>query len=200
MAGTYMCVYHVEEKLPRLLGWNHTLQRWTFDFAAKISGRIENRIGRSYPSVTLKKTGMEEKSGERCSLVQLFWLFLIGAFLGDIVETLFCRITAGVWMSRSSLVWGDFSIVWGLAAVVWIKGLYPKISRLVDAILRKTGRVLTVALAAFMALDICVSVLALIRYDTRASGKAAEYGWEQAVDEHFGDARMERIYPNAVQQ
>jgi len=40
MAGTYMCVYHVEEKLPRLLGWNHTLQRWTFDFAAKISGRI----------------------------------------------------------------------------------------------------------------------------------------------------------------
>ena len=271
MAGTYMCVYHVEEKLPRLLGWNHTLQRWTFDFAAKISGRIENRIGRSYPSVTLNKAGLEEKSGERCSLVQLFWLFFIGAFLGDVVETLFCRITAGVWMSRSSLVWGDFSIVWGLAialatallytdrdkqdshifwvgvflggayeyicsvfteivfgkvfwdysampfnlggrinllycffwglaAVVWIKGLYPKISRLVDAILRKTGRVLTVALAAFMALDICVSVLALIRYDTRASGKAAEYGWEQAVDEHFGDARMERIYPNAVQQ
>lgn len=93
-----------------------------------------------------------------------------------------------------------YCFFWGLAAVVWIKGLYPKISRLVDAILRKTGRVLTVALAAFMALDICVSVLALIRYDTRASGKAAEYGWEQAVDEHFGDARMERIYPNAVQQ
>lgn len=40
---------------------------------------------------------------------------MIGAFLGDIVETIFCRITAGVWMSRSSVVWGPFSIVWGLA-------------------------------------------------------------------------------------
>ena len=25
------------------------------------------------------------------------------------------RLTAGVWMSRSSLVWGPFSVVWGLA-------------------------------------------------------------------------------------
>lgn len=33
----------------------------------------------------------------------------------DIVETVFCRITMGYWMSRSSLVWGPFSIVWGLA-------------------------------------------------------------------------------------
>lgn len=34
------------------------------------------------------------------------------------VETLFCRVTAGVWMSRSSLVWGPFSVVWGLALVM----------------------------------------------------------------------------------
>ena len=34
---------------------------------------------------------------------------------GDVTETIFCRISAGVWMSRSSLVWGPFSIVWGLA-------------------------------------------------------------------------------------
>ena len=40
---------------------------------------------------------------------------MVGAFLGDLVETVFCRLTAGVWMSRSSLVWGPFSVVWGLA-------------------------------------------------------------------------------------
>ena len=33
-------------------------------------------------------------------------------------ETVFCRVTAGVWMSRSSLVWGPFSVVWGLALVL----------------------------------------------------------------------------------
>ena len=52
------------------------------------------------------------------SVSDLLWLFVIGAFLGDMVETVFCRVTAGVWMSRSSLVWGPFSVVWGLALVL----------------------------------------------------------------------------------
>ena len=55
-----------------------------------------------------------EKEGnfaEGCGFYKLFWLFLIGAVLGDFTETIFCRLTAGVWMSRSSLVWGPFSIV-----------------------------------------------------------------------------------------
>ncbi len=51
-------------------------------------------------------------------------LFIIGAFLGDIAETIFCRITMGVWMSRSSVVWGPFSIVWGLAIALVTALLY----------------------------------------------------------------------------
>ena len=30
----------------------------------------------------------------------------------------YCRLVAGVWMSRSSVLYGPFSIVWGLGAVV----------------------------------------------------------------------------------
>lgn len=271
--GSFMSVYHIEEKLPRLLGWNHTLQRWTFRLAMNISGHIEKRIGRSYPSILVERDDSKdhEKNGEKCGFVQVFWLFVIGAFAGDIVETLFCRITSGVWMSRSSLVWGDFSVVWGLAialvtvllykdrdkqeqyifwvgvflggayeyicsvfteivfgkvfwdysampfnlggrinllycffwgiaAVVWIKGLYPRVVRVIDAVLKRTRWVLTSALMVFMILNICVSVLALVRYDTRADKKAAVHGWERLMDAHFDDARMERIYPNAVRQ
>ncbi len=271
--GSFMSVYHIEEKLPRLLGWNHTLQRWTFQLAMNISGHIEKRIGRSYPSILVERDDSKdhEKNGEKCGFVQVFWLFVIGAFAGDIVEMLFCRITSGVWMSRSSLVWGDFSVVWGLAialvtvllykdrdkqeqyifwvgvflggayeyicsvfteivfgkvfwdysampfnlggrinllycffwgiaAVVWIKGLYPRVVRVIDAVLRRTKWVLTSALMVFMILNICVSVLALVRYDTRADKKAAVHGWERLMDTHFDDARMERIYPNAVRQ
>lgn len=49
-------------------------------------------------------------------------LFFIGAFLGDITETVFCRFSMGRWMSRSSVVFGPFSIVWGLgcAMLTWI--------------------------------------------------------------------------------
>lgn len=93
-----------------------------------------------------------------------------------------------------------YCFFWGMAAVVWLKGIYPKAVRLVNYILEKTGRVLTAVLAVFLAADIAVSVLALIRYDTRAAGAEAVYGWEQAMDAHFDDARMERIYPNAMRQ
>lgn len=50
---------------------------------------------------------------------KLFWLFFIGAFVGDIVETIFVFIASGgVLMSRSSLLYGPFSVVWGLGAAL----------------------------------------------------------------------------------
>lgn len=269
MLGSLLAVYHMEEKLPRLLGWNHRLQGWTFRLAAGLSGHIEKRIGKSYPSVLPEQEEEAGQGEEKCSFVQVFWLFVVGAFAGDIVETIFCRMTMGVWMSRSSLVWGPFSVVWGLAialvtvllykdrdkeehhifwvgfflggayeyicsvfteivfgkvfwdysempfnlggrinllycffwgiaAVVWMKVLYPRVMRLLEILLKKTGRGLTGVLMVFMAFNIFISVLALVRYDTRADGKAAAYWWEKDMDKYFGDARMERIYPNAV--
>ena len=59
-----------------------------------------------------------------CSFYKIVLLFFCGAFLGDLTETVFCRITAGVWMSRSSVVWGPFSIVWGLAIALVTALLY----------------------------------------------------------------------------
>ncbi len=59
-----------------------------------------------------------------CGFYKIVLLFFVGAFLGDITETIFCRITAGVWMSRSSVVWGPFSIVWGLAIALVTAMLY----------------------------------------------------------------------------
>lgn len=49
---------------------------------------------------------------------KIVWLFVIGAFLGDIVETIFCRFSMGRWMSRSSVLYGPFSVVWGFGVVL----------------------------------------------------------------------------------
>ena len=49
---------------------------------------------------------------------KIVWVFLISALLGDIIETFYCRLVGGVWMSRSSVLYGPFSIVWGIGAVV----------------------------------------------------------------------------------
>ena len=241
--------------------------------AAAFIGYVERRMAKAYPVIEEKSEEIlkEGKFAEGCGFYKLFWLFLIGAVLGDITETIFCRLTAGVWMSRSSLVWGPFSIVWGLAialatsllykdrekpdrhifligtflggayeyvcsvftelvfgqvfwdysdipfnlggrvnllycffwgiaAVVWIKLLYPRFSRWIERIPKLAGYIATWILVVFMAADIIVSSAALIRYDQRAGGPAADSGWEQIIDETFDDSRMEQIYPNAKQR
>lgn len=119
--GSMAGVFHLEQKLPRLFKWNLKLQKWTEKLADTLVTHVEERIKHVYPA-TARQTETEAaelrrsvEADEHCGIVQLFWLFFIGAFLGDVVETIFCRVTAGVWMSRSSLVWGPFSIVWGLA-------------------------------------------------------------------------------------
>ena len=48
-----------------------------------------------------------------------------------------------------------------------------------------------------MAVNMLVSAMALIRYDSRGNGRAARYKWEKVMDENFDDARMEKTYPSA---
>lgn len=55
----------------------------------------------------------------------------------------------------------------------------------------------TAMMAVFMAVNMLTSALALARYDARTSGEAPNGQLEVFLDEHFDNARMERIYPNA---
>ena len=101
-----------------------------------VTRAIQRRMVRAYPN--LERERLRESTARRraaaqqsagvfargCCFYKLVWLFFIGAFLGDIIETIFCRITVGVWMSRSSVVYGPFSIVWGLGAVLLTAVLY----------------------------------------------------------------------------
>ena len=107
---------------PRLEQLNRELGRGSERLRQKITASVEKRIQRAYPAAARPEpTTSAEK---QLSLADLLWLFVIGAFLGDVVETIFCRITAGYWMSRSSVVWGPFSIVWGLAIAMVTQLLY----------------------------------------------------------------------------
>lgn len=98
-----------------------SIDAWLDSLSSKLGksiyGHVNKRIVKAYPEA-VHKEAVEKKPevfAYGCSFYKIWWLFMIGAFLGDIVETIFCRITGGVWMSRSSVVWGPFSIVWGLA-------------------------------------------------------------------------------------
>ena len=94
------------------------LNKNTSKFTLKLENSIKNRITKAYPMFKNKK------STDVLSFNKIFLLFMIGAFLGDVIETIFCRIHMGEWISRSSVVYGPFSIVWGLAIVLATLLLY----------------------------------------------------------------------------
>lgn len=50
---------------------------------------------------------------------KLFWVFLITAFSGCLVETVFMYLTWGEIQNRSGVIYGPFSLVWGLGAVLF---------------------------------------------------------------------------------
>ena len=60
-----------------------------------------------------------------CGFYKLFWILFLGALVGDLVETVFCRFSIGFWMSRSSVLYGPFSFVWGLGAMLLTVTLQP---------------------------------------------------------------------------
>ena len=102
----------------------------------RLTAGVQKRMQKSFPSISrdtlvaeLKaKSGQQDHKSEvfaeGCSFYKLVSLFFIGAFLGDITETVFCLLTTGVLMSRSSVVYGPFSIVWGLGCALLTLFLY----------------------------------------------------------------------------
>ena len=248
-------------------------------FGRFLNGIVQRRMVRAYPELQAEKLVESEQAYQQskgqavfaqgCSFHKLVWLFVIAAFLGDIIETIFCYVTAGILMSRSSVVWGPFSIVWGLggvlltallyqyreksdryvffagtiiggvyeymcsvfselvcgtvfwdysaipfnlggrinllycffwgiAGVVWIKGIYPRLSALIERIPIRPGKILTWVLLVFMLLNMLVSSLALARYTVRqTTGEPPKNAIEQLLDDRFPNERMARIYPNA---
>ena len=56
---------------------------------------------------------------------KLFWIFVIGCFIGVVIETLWCLIRYRKLESRKGLVWGPFNLVYGFGALVMTLGLYP---------------------------------------------------------------------------
>lgn len=94
-------------------------QRNVSDANGKIYRLIWARIEKAYPNMETEPRAEEKYVfAKGICFDKIVWVFLISALLGDIIETFYCRLVGGVWMSRSSVLYGPFSIVWGIGAVV----------------------------------------------------------------------------------
>lgn len=274
--GTTLAIRGLQKRQVQLAEFTEGVSQVSKLLENAITRRIQKRMDKAFPMLEIPKIKRQKRTKEKetvfaegCSFYKLVSLFFIGAFLGDITETIFCLITAGKLMSRSSVVYGPFSIVWGLgcafltailyrirnkndsyifiagtllggvyeyicsvftelvfgtvfwdyskfafnlggrinllycffwgiAAVVWMKLLYPRLSAWIEKIPMKAGKSICTVMLVFMIFDCLLSAMALERYTERnTTGKQAQNEVESFLDEHFGDERMERIYPNA---
>lgn len=274
--GTTLAIRGLQKRQVQLAEFTEGVSQVSKLLENAITRRIQKRMDKAFPMLEIPKIKRQKRTKEKetvfaegCSFYKLVSLFFIGAFLGDITETIFCLITAGKLMSRSSVVYGPFSIVWGLgcafltailyrirnkndsyifiagtllggvyeyicsvftelvfgtvfwdyskfafnlrgrinllycffwgiAAVVWMKLLYPRLSIWIEKIPMKAGKIICTVMLVFMIFDCLLSAMALDRYTERnTTGKQAQNEVESFLDEHFGDERMERIYPNA---
>lgn len=258
-------------RLRRLERLSRDFQELSSLFGNAITRRVQARMLHAFPNLEQATPAKRTKPtvfAQGCSLNKLIWLFVIAALLGDLIETLFCRATVGVWMSRSSFIYGPFSIVWGLgavmftallyryrnksegylfvagtilggayeyvcsvfselvfgtvfwdyshipfnlagrinllycffwgiAAVVWMKLLFPRLSRLIERIPMKAGKILTLIIVVFMVFDISISALALGRYQQRQTvPDAPTNALTEFLDHHYPDERIQQVYPN----
>lgn len=140
-------------------------------------------------------------------------IFLAGTILGGAYEyfcSVFTELVFGtVFWDYSKIPFnlgGRINLLycffWGIVAVVWLKGIYPFLSRWIEKIPVRAGKIVTNLLIVFMLYNMLLSGMALARYTQRQAGeepmgiflqKTAE-----ALDEHFPDERIEKIYPNLV--
>ena len=124
---TVLTLLGLHARMPQVEQVGNRLAAVTLRAGHWILSRTERRMQKAVPAVSIVRPAKKEKAavfGQGADFYKIALLFFIGAFLGDITETIFCRVTAGIWMSRSSVVWGPFSIVWGLAIALVTKLLY----------------------------------------------------------------------------
>lgn len=115
-AGSLIALYGRQGTMPGLERMDSRITSVTRQLQNRISAVTRKRLERRHGAAREQAVRTESAVfAQGACFSKIFLLFFVGAFLGDITETIFCRITAGVWMSRSSVVWGPFSLVWGIA-------------------------------------------------------------------------------------
>lgn len=90
----------------------------TRSMGTRLSDSIWKRLEKAYPGIHRSEPETEFVFAKGICFDKLAWVFLVSSFLGAMIEMVYCRITGGTWMNRSSVLYGSFSLVWGVGAVL----------------------------------------------------------------------------------
>lgn len=215
--------FETEEQKPFAYGVNFYKLFWLFTIGSFIGciletivgfvyngGVFEYRVGLVYgPFIPVYGIGavMMTLALYKFSRARLWIVFLVSAFVGATFEYLtsyFQQLFFGAisWdyshqvfnlYGRTSLF---YALIWGFLGIAWAKFLYPFASMLIEKLPKNMGKLLSIALCAFMVYDCVISCLAQWRYNERQANVPAANVIEEFLDEQFPDDYLDMIYPH----
>lgn len=110
-----------------------SLQDARMNWGSRLVQAIRRRLWKAFPELADAPNdgsgfGLPRKDrifAQGLCFYKIFWMFFLCALVGDWIETVYVWATAGILMSRSSLLYGTFSVVWGLGGVLFTVVLHP---------------------------------------------------------------------------
>ncbi len=135
-------------------------------------------------------------------------LFLISALIGTVVEQItgwgmetFAHAASWNYLSLPDhitqwIAW-RFIIIWGFLGLIWVKVVLPPLLYTIGRSFSHKGRLVAViVLAAFLTLDMCMTLAVFNRNTDRNQGIPAQNGFESWIDEHYDAKFIESRFQN----
>lgn len=89
-----------------------------------------------------------------------------------------------------------YGVGWGVLGLIFIMHFWPFMSELIERIPNTYGKILTIAVAVFLAVDLGLSAIAVVRQSQRVSGIPATNAVEKWLDATYPDEVMKEKYPS----
>lgn len=126
VAVDFVCVLYSLRSHSTTLGGEARLAGTSL-IANRMRRAVRRRLEKNYPGILAQQDSPDQAHvfAKGICFDKLAWVFLVSSFLGALIEMVFVRVTSGVWMSRSSVLYGAFSFVWGFGAVLLTIVLQP---------------------------------------------------------------------------
>jgi len=97
--------------------------------------------------------------------------------------------------NRTSLI---YCLFWGILGLLWVKFIYPFLTKTIEKLPNKVGKILTYILVVFVSFDIIFSSGAVLRQRERRNGIPADSAIDRFYDSHFDDETLSFFYNNII--
>lgn len=152
--------------------------------------------------MTLALIGKNDKwyvSFIKTALIGGAFEYLVSFFQEMFLHTVAWDYT-GLFLNINGRTTIPYMIVWGVMGVLFVRYIYPIMERIIEALPKKRGQVLTIIMFVFITFDIVVSWSAIARQTLRHMDKPPVTFIGEFYDKYFDDEYLHKHFPNTIRK